>query len=228
VQLQGADLWKAQLQGADLSEAQLQGADLSEAQLQGADLWKAQLQGADLSEAQLQGVILYETVVLGALNTQKTVVFGIKGKKGLFKRKETDWKELKKLADTIPNAKKQEQYLKRIETAQVAEESEQASIVEQNWYYAPKEIAQTALPSVCSADNEKTRLTATKAFRHQYFSLQTIDSEKQNPDYPDLLKNIDYDLCTLKECADLRENIKELDCKSSMKNLNRRVSRTLG
>jgi uncharacterized protein YjbI with pentapeptide repeats len=230
-QLQDVDLVEAQLQGADMVSVQLQGADLSNAQLQGANLTKAQLQGSDLSDAQLQGAILYNTLVQGVKGTSKTAVFGINGQGKLFDKQESNWSDLEKLAETIPDTKHRENYQNRIQKAQEATKSNQASIAEQNLYYAPKKIAQIVLPMVCvsSGIKDDSRLAAIQAFRHQYLGLQNKNKSIlyfrllkgnliQNPDYPALLKDIDRKLCTLKECADLRADIEGLDCKPYLEN----------
>jgi uncharacterized protein YjbI with pentapeptide repeats len=217
--LQGANLTGAKLQGADLLITELQGANLSRAKLQGADLTGAQLQGADLSETQLQGVILHKTTIQGVKVTSKTAVFGMEGQSDLFAQPEMNWEDLTKLAKTIPDAEYREQYRQRIQKVQEVEKSNQASVAEQNLHYDPKEIARTALPMVCVGGKSwmiENRLASTQAFRHQYFDLQNEHDRpdlKQNPAYQDLLIDIDLKLCTLKECADLRDDIEGLDCK---------------
>lgn len=79
-QLQGAFLGEVQLQGANLSEAQVQKANLRGAQLQKADLAKAQLQKADLRGAQLQGAFLGEAQLreadLHGTKLQKAMLIG--------------------------------------------------------------------------------------------------------------------------------------------------------
>lgn len=64
--LRGAGLLGAQLQGADLLDAELQGADLGYARLPGAFLFGAQLQGAVLRGAQLQGAVLRDAQLQAA------------------------------------------------------------------------------------------------------------------------------------------------------------------
>jgi uncharacterized protein YjbI with pentapeptide repeats len=66
VQLQGADLWRADLQHVHLRKANLYGAELRYAALQGARLEGAQLQGARLQKAKLQEARLMETELQGA------------------------------------------------------------------------------------------------------------------------------------------------------------------
>ena len=75
--LKGADLWKANLERANLWKANLEGADLWKADLWGANLeeanlWKANLEGANLEEANLKGAkYLNPTQVKSACNWEK-------------------------------------------------------------------------------------------------------------------------------------------------------------
>src|SRR5260221_6165641 len=66
IQLEGANLYKAQLEEANLYEAQLKGTDLTWAQLKGANLTWAQLKGANLTGAQLEGANLTWAQLEGA------------------------------------------------------------------------------------------------------------------------------------------------------------------
>ena len=76
IQLQNANLFKANLQQAYLETANFQGAYLGKANLQqayleaanfqGADLWKANLQDADLRSADLQDAVLWGANLQGA------------------------------------------------------------------------------------------------------------------------------------------------------------------
>ncbi len=211
-ELQGADLDGAQLQGANLSRAKLQGADLSEAELQGADLRKAKLQGADLYKAQLQGVILESTYVQGLQINEVMPVFGVDQNK-LFDDK-TDWAKIEKLADTIPGSINRQIYQERIQQAQQAN---QINLAKQFLQYQPQAIAQPALSAICTGESKfrgimpiESHLSSALAFRNRYLKLSY--ALKQNPDYPKVLQDIDYQLCTLPECQDIRGDIKGLDC----------------
>jgi hypothetical protein len=221
-QMQGAGLSNAQMQGADLWVAQMQGADLSGAQMQGADLSGAKMQGADLSRAEMQGVILGGTAIHSVRGEPKAAVFG-PGK--LFDAKMFSWSGLEKQAENIPYIYNREQYLQRIRFA-----AQNARIAAQNLRYAPTEITQAALPAICQEKGviisdegrlalaHEDHLAAAQSFRRRYISLRNNpwygEEIRQNPDYPRLLEDIDRKLCTLQECADLRDKIDGLDCKN--------------
>ena len=224
-QMQGANLMRAQMQGANMGLAELQGANLESAQMQGADLGRAQMQGADLGGAQMQGAILNETAVQSASGTSKTAVFGIKGQSGLFEEKKPDWDGIEKMAETLPDAQRREAYRQRIRQAA---KPGQVSDAEQNLRYAPTVIAQAALSEVCKPVEyppKDARKDAAQAFRRRYHELPGIwgisygDNLKQNSEYQALLQDIDRTLCTLEACADLREDIEGLDCKTYIQNL---------
>jgi len=217
-QMQGADLLWVQMQGVDLSGAGLQGADLSDAQMQGADLGGAQMQGADLLSVQgvdLSGAILGSTGVQGALIDTIMHVFG--GNQDELFDDKTYWCEIEKLADSIPDASKRQHYLQSIQQAQQANQLNQAKPF---LLYQPQAIAESALSAICNAEDgmdrilpKESRLSSALAFRNRYLNLS--DDLKKNPDYPKLMQDIDYQLCTLPECQDIRGDIKGLDCAKS-------------
>ena len=212
--LQGAYLYRTQLQGAYLYRAQLQGADLHEAQLQGADLRKAQLQGADLREAQLQGAILASTAMDGLVIGHAMPVFATDPTQ-LFNDK-TNWGGLEKRADEIPEESTRQEYLERIKAAQHPDQLHQARPFLR---FQPQAIAPAAVAAICTAKSpyellpKESRSSSALAFRNRYLKL--ADEMKKNPDYPKLLQDIDYQLCTLPECQDIRGDIKGLYCAKS-------------
>ena len=89
--------------------------------------------------------------------------------------------------------------------------------------YKPNTIANSALSAICNPKYEikdklpkETRLTSAQVFRNSYIH---IDKKfNQNPDYPKILLDIDYQLCTLDECKDLRDGIEGLDCQKASQN----------
>ncbi len=216
-QMQGANLFSAQMQGANIgaemqgaifSYAEMQGADLSSAQMQGSDLSSAQMQGADLIRAQTQGAMLSSTSMQGALLNTKMPVYG-KNSTTLFNNTGTDWGKIEKLADAIPYLYKRQKYLERIKQAQQPNEINQA---QQKLHYEPKAIANSALSKIC---NYK-QLVSAQAFRKSYINMYY--DLKQNPDYPNILLDIDYQLCTLDVCKDIRDGIEGLDCQKALQN----------
>ena len=86
-------------------------------------------------------------------------------------------------------------------------------------YAKPQAIAKSALSAICDAENEQKkedRLASAQAFRKGY--INNGDDLKQNPDYPKILLDIDYQLCTLDECKDIRDRIEVLDCQKASQN----------
>ena len=228
-QMQGADLLEAQMQGANCPFAQMQGANLRKAQIQGAyliDVWiqgaylgDAQIQGADLTLTQMQGVILDSTSMQGAFLHNEIPVYGGYPMK-LFGNTVTDWALIEKLADQIPNSLRREIYLDRIKQAQQPKQINQA---QQNLHYEPRAIANSALSEICKTKYilkgilpKENYLTSAQAFRNGYIDID--ERFKQNPDYPKIVLDIDYQLCTLDECKDLRNGIEGLDCQKASQN----------
>ena len=192
------DLYRQKMPRAQLSGLSLQGAYLSFTQMQGADLIRAQTQGAMLSSTSMQGALL---------NT-KMPVYG-KNSTTLFNNTGTDWGKIEKLADAIPYLYKRQKYLERIKQAQQPNEINQA---QQKLHYEPKAIANSALSKIC---NYK-QLVSAQAFRKSYINMYY--DLKQNPDYPNILLDIDYQLCTLDVCKDIRDGIEGLDCQKALQN----------
>ena len=218
-QMQGADFYSANMQGAKLNLAQMQGADLHHAQLQGADLRDAQMQGTDLQDALIQGTILSSTSIQGVLLDTEMPVYG-KDSAALFEDGVIDWAEIEKKADAIPDSSTRQYYLKLIKQAQQPNQINQA---QQKIHYEPKAIANSALSAICNSKDgfdhilpRETRLASAQAFRKSYINIG--ESFKKNPDYPKILLDINYQLCTLNECKDLRDGIEGLDCQKALQN----------
>jgi hypothetical protein len=181
------------------------------AQLQGADLMNAELQGADLMNAELQGAIIGQTRILAVLNPPGTHVFGIEP---MFDKTAPNWDELEVMAETI-SISRREDYHRRIQQAK--------KLLTQNaksaWEHNPEVIAKEAFTKVCIGEpnpsyGQASRLAAAQGFRRSYQVLpkRHFDFEP-TPEYQTLLLDIDRTLCTLPECADLRDGIDGLDCK---------------
>jgi uncharacterized protein YjbI with pentapeptide repeats len=212
-QLQGANLHNARLLGAYLRQAQLQGADLSWVDLQGADLVLADLQGADLRLADLKGALIYKTGIVGVLKitSELLAVFNLGEQDAMFDESAPKWEALETQAKEIQNTDMRDEYLKRIKFAK-----EHPSVDAKKWWvHNPAAIADQALPGVC-----KDRLESTSAFRssinNAYSNFKGIRYKGivQTPEYPVLIKDIDTKLCTLEECKEVRDKIKDLDCKT--------------
>ena len=231
-QMQGAYFFHAQMQESDLNWAQMQGAVLTFAQMQGAFFYKAQMQGANFIwtqmqgayfiDAQMQGVILSDTSVQGALLDTEMTEMPVYGKDSakLFKDGATDWAEIEKVADSIPNSSLRQDYLNRIRQAQKPDQIKKA---EQYLTYKPKAIANSALSAICNSKNlvdeilpKETRITSAQAFRKSYINMN--EYFKKNPDYPNILLDIDFQLCTLDVCKDIRDGIEGLDCQKATQN----------
>ena len=217
-QMQGAYLRDAKMQGANLRDVKLQGAVLRDVQMQGAVLRDVQMQGAVLRDAQMQGVILSDTSVQGALLDSETPVYG-ENSIVLFNNRVSYWAEIEKMAEDIPYSSMRQQYLQQIKQAQQPNQINQA---QQKLRYEPKTIANSALSAICNSKDalddiqpKETRLASAQAFRNSYSNLR---EEKYNPDYPNILLDIDYQLCTLDKCKDLRDGIEGLDCQKALQN----------
>ncbi|MFZ4703540.1 MAG: pentapeptide repeat-containing protein, partial [Candidatus Methylumidiphilus sp.] len=200
-----AQLREFRLQGAELGGAELQRAELFDARLQGADLDGAQLQGADLRWAQMQGAILALTGIHGLLINHTMPVFGIEQNR-LFDHDKTDWGTLEQQVDGISNVSTRQAYLQRLKAAQQPGQLNQARSF---LPYQPRAIAPSAVVAICTSQGQlggllprESRLSSALAFRNQY--LNPSYYLKQNPDYPKVVQDIDYQLCTLPECQDIR------------------------
>jgi len=56
-------------------------------------------------------------------------------------------------------------------------------------------------------------------YRYLLNSYIHIDKKfNQNPDYPKILLDIDYQLCTLDVCKNIRDGIEGLDCQKALQN----------
>ncbi|MEQ1544151.1 pentapeptide repeat-containing protein [Methyloglobulus sp.] len=205
VNLAGVDLSSAYLIGADLNGANLTGADLGNAQLQGASLTGASLKGANVDSAELSGIIVDET-------SFEEVSFGINSERNhipvFSKSGNIDMLFINppvsffKVMIVDPTAFGGAFFKPKISK-------------KQNFYHAPSEIAKAALTGVCTTP---LRSIAAISFRGQYQGLQNEDNKlKTNKEYQVLLTDIDRKLCTLPECADIRDDIDGLDCQPFLK-----------
>ncbi len=245
--LHGAELVSAILQGADLAFAEMQGADLSDAQLQGADLSHANLYGTNFQSTHLTGSIVIISEFKYALNVPNSIVFDFNViKETQIKipivkffndpNKNPDWDVLLHEASSIfqPAAKSRYQELIQAAKQQINFASgRQPALIHQL-----REIAKLAVPQVCSDDEifNSAPVASTQAFRDSYHSekfifpnIRNVDYEyvlkdtDQNTDYQFVLKDIDRKLCTLPECADIRDKIDGLDCTPFQKEATRKM-----
>ena len=229
-QMQGANLEEAKMERADLNHVQMQGVDLSMVVMTGANLDNAQMQGAildwtqmliiDLNKAQMQGAILSSAFMQGALLDTDIPVYG-KNSTELFADRDRviDWAEIEERANLLLISTKIQDYLNRIKQVK---KSNQISLAFDKLHYEPRAIANSALSAICNSEvflniqRKETLLASAQAFRNSYINM--VEDLKQNPDYPKILLDIDYQLCTLDVCKDIRDGIEGLDCKKALQN----------
>jgi uncharacterized protein YjbI with pentapeptide repeats len=222
--LQNASLWYTQLQGSNLTVAQLQNANLVQAQLQGAILINTELQAAHLYSSNLIGTIVQDIDLRGAENIPEVVVFGVEGEKSIISNKRLIWSIITDDAKYMTDLQERETYLARMEQVEKTIPSDEAR---QKLKHNPTTIAGSAFSGflgMCSDPSIKDKAFALQSFRTSYRmlrrgipELESTISVKNNPDYAPLLTDIDRKLCTLPECADIRDKIEGLDCKPFLK-----------
>jgi hypothetical protein len=217
--LAGAYLDGVQMQGAYLYRTRLQGAYFYKTQMQGAILGGTQLQGAELFDTSMTGAILYDTALTHTRNIPDSAVWGVVPDH-LFSGEKPDWQAIKNYSTTIPGGESRKQYLERIT---LAENHAPEAKVHEKLHYRPADIAKQALKEICFFDpiysirtieSDRERSSSATAFRQGYLNLKNENSDLlKNRDYLMITADIDRQLCTLKECADIRDKIEGLNCK---------------
>lgn len=191
-QLQGANLEMADLKKANLIRSQIQGANLTGADFSSADLTYSQMQGAEFSGTKMIGTNLYRSKMDGAIIHSKlteTMGLPVASVFGYFRNNEQD--------------------------PQFSSEESQS------------ETVGYALGAICSHQSLyeaydtfllSNRLVSAQAFRNRFINLGKQKDIFENyywlmNNLPSIISEIDSKLCTLPECADIKDNIEGLDCK---------------
>ncbi|NOU43330.1 MAG: pentapeptide repeat-containing protein [Methyloglobulus sp.] len=222
--LQNASLWYTQLQGANLTVAQLQNANLVQAQLQGAVLINTELQAAHLYSSNLNGIIIQDIDLRGTEDVPDASVFGIKGANNIVSNKKLIWSLIEEDANYVADLQERENYLARMRQIEKTIPTDEAI---QKLKHNPTAIADSALAGfigLCGYTSIRDKVSALQGFRISYRmlirgipELESTISVKNNPNYVPLLTDIDRKLCTLPECADIRDDIDGLNCQPFLK-----------
>jgi uncharacterized protein YjbI with pentapeptide repeats len=217
--LQIANFESAQLQDAYIESTGMQGTNLRNAQLQGTHLTNVNLQIADLRGAGLAGIFL-EMVNFQGTTFSPKADFSIIQAKNAYKTNVPDWKALKDKAKFIEDADLRKKFLAIINQTETTTKSISTQPPFRN---SPDQIAKSALLQINDWFDDgiplagmrfiNPELSSTQAFRQAY---QNKIENKEEPlqDYLTVLKDIDYNLCTLPQCADIRDKIEGLDCQT--------------
>jgi uncharacterized protein YjbI with pentapeptide repeats len=227
-QMQGTDLTKTNMQGTSLPGAKMQGAYLNGTEMQAAFMNFADMQGAHLRDAHLQGASLVNTnmdgIILEDTDPEQKISASDHSRPGFFIISiagiySDPWDEIEKYGDSIGVKFLREQHKTRIREAEKGKHTNKT--LGQLTYHAPQEIAHATIGGLCSIDSYKhifyeknDGISAIRYFRLSYQKLkQSIEEPSTEREYKKLLIDIDSKICTLPECANIRDVIEGLDCK---------------
>ncbi len=240
--LEGASVSDANLEGAFLLGAKLRCTVLDYSQLQGANLIAAGLQGASLNATDLTGAFLDETNFKGTKLTPKKTFRVLIYKTTLKPSEFSDGsvsiitKHFGKIEGYIQafdpsyptiryetfivDAKERKEFN---ECSTKAESSEKIDFTQLPFRHTPSEIGGVAVQKICEygyysfpEKYQNDKLSSVKAFRRAY--TDRFKPYLQIPKPPQtVLTDIDYNLCTLPECADIRDQIEGLVCSAVLK-----------
>jgi Pentapeptide repeats (8 copies) len=244
--LQGANLTFAQLQGSNLHAANLTGTSLYVTLLLGADLTYTKMVGADLTNTQMTGAILDATDLRGTTPSPgwwsgyfivqdygyqieefsggKAISGGTVGipQSSIAVTENPDWEILKPFEEYILNPKLKKDYENHMTWAEQRFNSVKDL---PKFKHFPSGLAYQVIVQICRSPDS---LCAIKGFRQNYSTLehrlnayegfpQAKVKVSQIPGVKFVIEDIERQLCTLDDCATIRDKIDDLDCTSFKK-----------
>jgi uncharacterized protein YjbI with pentapeptide repeats len=241
-QLQGSNLHAANLTGTSLHVTLLLGADLTYTKMVGADLTNTQMTGAILDATDLRGTSPSPDWWSGYFIVQDygykieessggTAISG--GTVGIpqssvnitenpVEKEKPDWERLKLLSENILNPKLKKDYEDIMTSAEKRFNSVKDLPV---FKHFPSGLAYQVIVQLCRSPDSLFAITGARQnysnLEHRLNEYEGFPQAKvkvsQIPEAKLAIKEIDRQLCLLDECATIREDIDELDCKPFLK-----------
>ncbi len=241
-QLQGSNLHAANLTGTSLHVTLLLGADLTYTKMVGADLTNTQMTGAILDATDLRGTSPSPDWWSGYFIVQDygyqikefsggTAISG--GTVGIpqlsvnftenpVEKENPDWERLKSFGEDILNSTLKSDYENHMTSAK-----QQFNSVKEppKFKHLPSSLAYQVMVQLCRSPDSLFAITGIRQnyanLEHKLKNYEGIPEVKYNksqiPEAKLVIEDIERQLCTLEECADIRDKIDDMDCQPLLK-----------